>query len=183
MLFREAAGRLLGKDQLAVETDPEHAAAALDEFDVGTVDLRKPVARTERPGFVVSNDAVFDPELHPLLLSRARCGRPLPCGDYTGRPPGRPAPRASVGPRVAEPCHEMSCFVMFDICAFLFTPSRHSDRSGSKNRGAEESRRRNPRPVSRFEPLDSLRSVGMTCRCDARKCRQMCHAGYRLELN
>jgi len=68
MFFREAAGCLFGKHRFAIEADLENTASALDQLDLSSIDLREPVAHTERPRFVVSNEAVFNPELHSLLL-------------------------------------------------------------------------------------------------------------------
>ena len=61
---REAAGRLLRVDEIAVERDLEHTARALDQLDLGTVDPGEPVAHTERFGFIPSSTAIFDSELH-----------------------------------------------------------------------------------------------------------------------
>jgi len=67
VFFRETTGRLFGKHQFAINADLENAACAIDQLDLGAIDLREPVAHTERPRFVVSDAAVFNPEFHSLL--------------------------------------------------------------------------------------------------------------------
>jgi len=69
---RVSAECLLGEHALAVHLDLEDAAGGLDELDLrvrkGAADLGR---QTGGPGFVVSNDAVFDGYTHVVNDSGA----------------------------------------------------------------------------------------------------------------
>jgi hypothetical protein len=69
---REAAERLLGEPEQAVDEYLEHAAAGADEFDIGLAKLLQSCPRTEGFGLVASTAAVVDDDLHGALL----IGRP-----------------------------------------------------------------------------------------------------------
>ena len=62
---RVATGRLLGKEQLAVEGHLEDAAGALDHRDLDPGEGLPELGRqTGGPGLIVSDDAELDRELH-----------------------------------------------------------------------------------------------------------------------
>lgn len=77
---REAAERLLGKSELTVDQDFEHAAAGADEFDFGVGEFLQSCPRTEGFGFVASNAAVLNNDLHVLLLLNGPLARRQPPG-------------------------------------------------------------------------------------------------------
>jgi hypothetical protein len=66
------AERLLRKQPASLDFDLEHASRRLDELyvrlRVGLADFGR---QTGSPGFVVSNDAVFDHDTHAVYNSRA----------------------------------------------------------------------------------------------------------------
>lgn len=60
-----ASERLFGKDDVTVHSDLEEAAGRFDEANVGSRITRADVGRqTGGPGFVVSNHAILDRDLH-----------------------------------------------------------------------------------------------------------------------
>ena len=55
----------LGEDQRSVDGHLEHAAGGLDQFDVGFGPRPRELGRqTGGPGLIVSNEAVFDRNVH-----------------------------------------------------------------------------------------------------------------------
>ena len=64
VLGRKAAQFLLGENQPAVDGNLKDAAAAGDQLDIGLEPLLQVVAHTERPGFVVSLNAIFYSDFH-----------------------------------------------------------------------------------------------------------------------
>src|SRR5712671_911963 len=64
LVGRKPAELLLGEFQLAVDCDLERAAARPHIGDLGAGHLCEPRSRTESTRLIVSNDAVFDDDLH-----------------------------------------------------------------------------------------------------------------------
>ena len=64
LVGRETTQFLLGKFQLAIDRDLEHAAARAHVGDLGVRYLCEPCSRTESTRLIVSDHAVFDDDLH-----------------------------------------------------------------------------------------------------------------------
>jgi hypothetical protein len=64
LVGREAAERLFGEPQLAIDSDLEHAAARADEFDVNIGQFSQSFPRTEGFRLVASTAAVVDDDFH-----------------------------------------------------------------------------------------------------------------------
>ena len=67
LIGRKTPQRLLGKFQIAVNFDLEHAARSGDELDLARSRGRQPVPRTEGLRLIVSLHAVFDLDVHSYL--------------------------------------------------------------------------------------------------------------------
>ncbi len=73
VVLGKAPNLLLGELQGTVNGDFENTAAAADQLDFGLGNLLlDEVPRTEGPRFVVSNNAVFDLDLHGFPAAGAR---------------------------------------------------------------------------------------------------------------
>src|SRR6185437_15153064 len=71
-LAREAAGRLLGKLERAVDGDLEHAAVAFDQFDLGAGFLLQSRRRRLRARAIAAGLAEFDHDFHGFLSWRRK---------------------------------------------------------------------------------------------------------------
>jgi len=88
----EATARLLRVDEFAVQGDFEHPTRTLHQLDFSAVDLREPVAHTERFGLVSSSATVFDPELHRFPSVHASIpGARIHPDHFAGQFPAAPA--------------------------------------------------------------------------------------------
>ncbi len=64
-LVGKAVGGFLGKNQIAVYHDFEHAIGAFDEVGLDRQGILQFRGQTGRVGLVVSNPAIFNIDLHP----------------------------------------------------------------------------------------------------------------------
>jgi len=67
-VVREAAGGALGKNQVAVHGNLEHAASGGDQLALHVESFLQLGRQTGGAGLVVSFPAVFDLDLHPAYL-------------------------------------------------------------------------------------------------------------------
>jgi len=90
-MLREATRHVLGIEQLVIEFDIEDATASFDELSVQAEFLLNFCRQTGGSGLIISNDAIFNGELHgsSVLLSPWRLCIPAIIGQpFQGRGEG-----------------------------------------------------------------------------------------------